>query len=61
MSAEQKLKFALTRPAKTNGGDRYEADVKGEPKPLAIYLPQTWTRDKAGKIVENITATFAMA
>lgn len=34
----------LTRPAKSKGGDRYEATLEGEPNPLVIYLPQSITR-----------------
>ena len=35
--------FALTRPAKSLGGDRYEAEI-GEPKPWVLYVPQRWSR-----------------
>ena len=41
MSTE--LKFNLTRAAKSNSGDRYEAEV-GEPKPMVIYIPQKISR-----------------
>ena len=35
----------LTRPARGKGGDRYEAEIKGEVNPLVIYLPQSITRE----------------
>jgi len=35
----------LTRPARSKGGDRYEAIIENEENPLVIYLPQSITRD----------------
>jgi len=49
--------FKLTRPAKKQGGDRYETDVKGESKPWVVYIPQTISRYK-GKIIEEFEITF---
>jgi hypothetical protein len=37
------LKFKLTRPARKQGGDRYEAEV-GEVHPMVIYVPQKISR-----------------
>ena len=39
-----KLHFKLTRPARSKGGDRYEADLKGEDKPIVFYFPQKISR-----------------
>ncbi len=38
------LLFKLVRPARKKGGDRYEADLKGESKPFVVYFPQTICR-----------------
>ena len=39
-----KLTFHLIKAARKSGGDRYEADVEGEPKPVVFYFPQTISR-----------------
>ena len=39
-----RLEFFLTRPARKQGGDRYEADFEGEPKPITFYFPQGISR-----------------
>ena len=39
-----KIKLKLTRPAKSKGGDRYEAILVEGENPLAIYLPQLISR-----------------
>lgn len=44
MEEEYKLVFTLVRPAKAKGGDRYEAPLQGEPKPITIYIPQIISR-----------------
>ena len=41
---ELEIIFKLTKVAKTTGGDRYEADFPGQPKPMAIYFPQSFSR-----------------
>ena len=38
------LIFKLVRPAKSKGGDRYEAALEAEDKPFVIYLPQSISR-----------------
>lgn len=38
------LAMVLTRPAKSSGADRYEAQVEGEKNPFAIYILQRWSR-----------------
>ena len=38
------LIFKLIRPARKEGGDRYEATLKGESKPFVIYIPQSISR-----------------
>lgn len=56
-----KLTFKLTRIAKGRGGDRYEATIDGEPRPVVIYLPQYITRsnNKPAKEMEvTITPTL---
>ena len=54
-----KFKLILTRPAKSQGGDRYESTdsciVTGG-KPFTTYLPQIVTR-KSGKIVKQFNVT----
>ena len=50
---ETKLKFKLTRPAKKNGGDRYELGVKGDKDFMVIYFPQTISR-KGGEIKKEL-------
>jgi len=49
-----KLIFKLTNPANRSGGDRYEAEMKGEERPFAIYFPQSISRKK-DKPRETIT------
>lgn len=39
-----KTTLNLTRPAKSKGGDRYEATLIEGENPLVIYLPQSITR-----------------
>ena len=36
----------LVRPAKSNGGDRYESTevFPGETRPLTVYIPQAFSR-----------------
>ena len=53
------LVFKLTRPARKLGGDRYEADVDGEAKPMVIYVPQSISRSANRKVVaETIDVAF---
>uniref|UniRef100_A0A6H1ZMW3 Uncharacterized protein n=1 Tax=viral metagenome TaxID=1070528 RepID=A0A6H1ZMW3_9ZZZZ len=55
-----KFKLTLTRPAKSQGGDRYESSdpvlIQGN-KTFVMYLPQSVTR-KAGKIVKHFSVTI---
>lgn len=39
-----KATLNLTRPAKSKGGDRYEATLVEGENPIVIYLPQSITR-----------------
>ena len=39
-----KVSLKLVRPAKSKGGDRYEAILVEGENPLAVYLPQSITR-----------------
>jgi len=34
----------LTQPAKSTGGDRYEAKIEGQDKPFVQYVPQYYSR-----------------
>jgi len=52
-----KVKLELIRPAKGKGGDRYEGYIKGEEKPLVIYLPQHISRT-ANVTKPSITLTI---
>ena len=45
------LKFKLTRPARKQGGDRYEAEV-GEVHPMIIYVPQKISRKEGVSAAE---------
>ena len=46
----------LTRPAKSKGGDRYEATLVEGENPLVIYLPQSITRpDNSSTPLSKIT------
>lgn len=38
------IKFTLINPARSTGGDRYEAKVEGMEKPLVVYVPQFISR-----------------
>ncbi len=51
------LKFVLTRPAKSGGGDRYEHGVKDDQDFMTIYIPQTLSR-KEGEIKKDFIVTF---
>lgn len=44
------LKFKLTRPAKSNGGDRYEHGKKGDDDFMTVYFPQSISRDNNSTI-----------
>lgn len=52
-----KIKFHLTRPARKAGGDRYEAELEGEQKPMVIYLPQKISRQE-GEVAKEVDVTF---
>ena len=57
---ETKLKFKLTRPAKKDGGDRYEHGMKGEKEFMALYFPQSISRKHiGGEIRESLTVTIS--
>ena len=51
------LNFKLARPARKNGGDRYEAELERNEKPFIIYIPQSLSRT-AGTPALNIKVTF---
>ena len=51
------LKFVLTRPAKSGGGDRYEHGVKDDQDFMTIYIQQTLSR-KEGEIKKDFIVTF---
>lgn len=42
---KEELVFSLTRLAQKVDGDRYEAEV-GEAKPMVVYVPQKFSRQK---------------
>lgn len=52
-----KLVMKLARPAKKQGGDRYEAEVPNELNPLVIYFPQSISR-KGNVIQEELKITI---
>ena len=55
-----KFKLTLTRPAKSQGGDRYESSdacIAVGGKPFTTYFPQIVTR-KGGKIVKHFSVTI---
>lgn len=54
-----KLTFQLTSVARKAGGDRYEADVEGEDRPMVIYVPQVISR-KSGRAVMEIDVTLKL-
>ena len=39
-----KITFHLIKAARKSGGDRYEADVEGEERPVVFYFPQSISR-----------------
>ncbi len=50
-----KITLKLVRPAKSKGGDRYEAEVEGEDKPFVVYFPQSISRfTSTGNPLEEI-------
>lgn len=51
------IKFKLTRPAKSSGGDRYEHGVERTPDFMVIYVPQRISRE-GGEIKKEITVTI---
>ena len=52
------LTFILTRPARKNGGDRYEADMVEEEKPVVFYFPQSISR-VAGEPLDKLKVTVS--
>ena len=52
------LEMVLTRPARSTGADRYEADVEWQAKPYVIYIPQALSR-ATGSIAEKVLVTIA--
>ena len=56
MSETATLTMALTRPAKSRGGDRYECDYGGER--ISVYVPQNLSRTN-GTPAKLLTVTFA--
>ena len=54
---ETKLKFKLTRPARKQGGDRYECGKKGDPNFMVLYFPQSISR-KGGEIKKELEVSI---
>ena len=54
----EKLKFVLTRPAKKQGGDRYEHGKKGDLDFMVFYFPQFISR-KGGEIKKELEVTVS--
>lgn len=54
---EKTFEFKLARPAKSQGGDRYESAVEGEAKPWSIYVPQSISRS-SGSPAESYAVTL---
>ena len=55
---EKTFEVELKRPAKSQGGDRYETnDVEGEPKPWVVYIPQAISRN-SGTPADHLTLTI---
>jgi len=52
---EKTFDLELKRPAKSQGGDRYETPVEGEAKPWAIYIPQSVSRNGGGDPAKKLT------
>ena len=52
------LKFDLTRPARSSGGDRYECGRKGDEEWMTVYVPQHISRPSDGRPVETLTITI---
>ena len=48
MFGKIETELTLTRPAKSKGGDRYEATLIEGENPITIYLPQSVTRPDGG-------------
>lgn len=53
-----KLSFKMTRKAKGRGGDRYEAPIEGEDRPVVVYLPQAITRPKGGEPTSKLVVSI---
>lgn len=49
--------FKLTRPAKSQGGDRYEHGKKGDEIWMVFYIPQSISR-KGGELKKTLTITI---
>ena len=47
-----KIEFKLERPARKSGGDRYEANVPGEEKPMVLYIPQVISRPEGTPVLK---------
>ena len=61
------LIFKLVKPARSRGGDKYEADLRGtefsplKDRPFVIYFPQEISREKGSPAPEmrvTFTSTF---
>uniref|UniRef100_A0A6M3K078 Uncharacterized protein n=1 Tax=viral metagenome TaxID=1070528 RepID=A0A6M3K078_9ZZZZ len=57
---ETRLRFKLVRPAKSNGGDRYEHSTKGDGEWMVIYIPQTISR-KGGSPAKELNITISIS
>ena len=44
MPQTTQIEFTLKRVARSRGGDRYEAFIEGEDRPMVIYVPQYISR-----------------
>lgn len=52
------MEFILVRPAKKNGGDRYEHGKDGNEDFMVIYIPQFISRKEGGQPKQSIKVTF---
>lgn len=53
----KRIEFALERPAKKSGGDRYSASLPNEEQAWVVYFPQSLSRVE-GKPKEVITVSI---
>ena len=53
-----KITFKLARTAKKAGGDRYEATIPSEAKPMVVYVPQSISRQGSTAPAKELTITI---